>query len=687
VAELRYRAYISYSHKDETWATWLHRALESYRVPGKLVGVKSTGGVVPARIRPVFRDRDDLSSATDLSSTVKQALHDSENLIVMCSPVAAASRWVNEEIRQFARLGRSDRIFCIIVDGEPANDGSVAHCFPPALAEIGLQEPLAADVRKWADGKQVAKVKLIAGLLGLRLDELRQRDLQRRHRRYVLIGLGIVAALALAAMTVLSQIAERNEREKAEQLATFIVDLGERLQSDTDLETLALISSESFKHLKGIDPNKLSPGTGTKVGLVLRQMGRVSQFQGRPKEALAAFKQSRDLFLSLSSKYPDESGLLFELGNAEYFIGNLDFHRGHFDSALEPMQQYHFLTRKLLETDPDNPDWIMEVSFSHNNLAALQIASGKSLNEETLFHIAEAIRLMESVVALRPDSLAVADTYATTLAWAADAQLGECNLDEAETLRLRSRRQAEYATQANAGNNDLKKLYAFSISGVASIQILTGNLELAETNLRHVISIVQQLSAADPSNVELRQVLGYRRSLLASLLAETGQLDEAVSIMSDIDLHGTYWADLESLGASGQKDQIKFLLVYADIEARQGKLESAKDKLKKAAQMLSSDTEVLVGDIDEVHRIVMARYQWWELEPAESLEMFPRLPDIRQSASDEFRSCTEADSAARIYIMANDKKRAALEVEYLQSRGYAEPEFIRFCQNHDLCDG
>ena len=98
MAELRYRAYISYSHKDEAWAAWLHRALESYRVPRHLVGTKTSVGEVPARIRPVFRDRDDLSSATDLEGTVKQALADSENLIVVCSPDAATSHWVKEEI-------------------------------------------------------------------------------------------------------------------------------------------------------------------------------------------------------------------------------------------------------------------------------------------------------------------------------------------------------------------------------------------------------------------------------------------------------------------------------------------------------------------------------------------------------------------------------------------------------------
>jgi len=649
------------------------------------VGKQTVAGEVPARIRPVFRDRDDLSSATDLEDSVKQALVNSENLIVICSPASASSRWVGEEIHQFASPGRANRIFCIIVDGEPASDGSVAACFHPALKEIGCKEPLAADVRKWADGKHIAKVKLIAGLLGLRLDELRQRDLQRRHRRYGVVGLGVVAAMALSIMTVLSQIAERNEREKTEQLATFIVDLGERLQSDTDLETLALISSESFKHLKGIDPNKLAPETGTKVGLVLRQMGRVSQFQGRPEEALEAFQQSRDLFASLNRRYPDEPGLMFELGNAEYFIGNLYFHQDRFESALEPMQNYHLMTAKLLKTDPENPDWIMELSYSHNNLAALQIASGKGLNEETLSHIDMAVQLMESVVALRPKSKAVADSFATTLAWAADAQVKACNLEAAWVLRLRVKTLAESASQADPGNNDLKRRYAYSISGIASIQVLTGMLKQATENLQKAIDILQQLSDADLSNVDYQYQVNYRRSLLAELLGETAHLAEAASIMNELATSGMYSTNAEDQGEVKRSDYVDFLLSYADIEAHLGNLESAQDFLQKTIQIQARNKEVKQGDIDDIHRIVMTRYQWWELNPMETFEAFPSLPDDRQNLTDEFRSCMEADSAARIFVIANNISRATLEVKYLQSRGYAEPKFIRFCQNHDLC--
>jgi len=685
MAEYQYKAYISYSHRDEDWAKWLHRALESYRVPRNLVGGKTSAGEVPARIRPVFRDRDDLSSSTDLEGTVKQALAESENLIVVCSPDAAASHWVGEEIRQFADLGRADRIFCIIVGGERADDGSVSACFPAALAEIGFSEPLAADVRKWADGKNVARLKLIAGLLGIRLDELRQRDLQRRRKRQALAGVGIAAVLTLAVITGLSQISERHEREKAEQLATFVVDLGERLQSDADLETLALISAEASRHLQSLDPDKLSPETGKKVALAIRQMGRVSQYQGKPDEALEVFQRSRNLLFHLNKKHPEIPELLFELGNAEYYIGNLHFDQGRYENALELMQSYHRLTRTLLDTDPENPDWILELAYSNNNLAAVQMASGKGINEGTLAHVAEAVRLIEMVVALRPEDEVLAGFYANTLAWAADAQFQSCNLQDTMTLRARVLELSELPTRKDPGNNDLKKQYAYSLTGLARVQLATGKPDPAKQNLELAISVIQQLFAADPSNIFYVKEALYRQIMLVGLLVDTGQFELARPMLKEIRTTFESIGDIAEQGGVHQDEYINFLLIYADFESQSGKVESANSYLRTIKQLQKSLSEPQVRDIYDEQRLAKAKYLWWRLNGIDNFDGFPMIPGPDLEPSSEYRSCIEADSAARMYVIGDERISAGNEVAYLRARGYADPNFIRFCKQSGLC--
>jgi tetratricopeptide (TPR) repeat protein len=205
--------------------------------------------VVPRRLNPVFRDREELASATDLGEVISTALRESACQIVVCSPSAARSKWVNEEILAFKRLGREDRIFCLIVAGEPnATDmpgRADEECFPPALrfhlaadGTLGSSrtEPIAADARPGKDGRVAAKLKLIAGVLGVGFDALRRREQQRRNRRLAVIAGGATAGMVLTSALAVYALIQRNvarqqtvraeaEAETAKQTTKFLVDL------------------------------------------------------------------------------------------------------------------------------------------------------------------------------------------------------------------------------------------------------------------------------------------------------------------------------------------------------------------------------------------------------------------------------------------------------------------------------
>src|SRR4029079_1358079 len=211
----RYYAFLSYSHKDKELADWLHRELERFRVPSALAGRLTANGVVPRRLTPIFRDEQDLSAGGDLAEEIKAALAASQFLVVLCSPEAAKSRWTNAEIESFKRTRPEGCVLAAVLGGEPfASDipgRDDEECVPPALRykydRRGHQttkraEPLAADFREAGEGKRMAFLKLVAGMLGVGLDELVQRDTTRRHRQ-----LAWLAAGSLAGMTVTSALA------------------------------------------------------------------------------------------------------------------------------------------------------------------------------------------------------------------------------------------------------------------------------------------------------------------------------------------------------------------------------------------------------------------------------------------------------------------------------------------------
>lgn len=218
----KYRAFISYSHADHEWAVWLHRALERYRVPKKIAGAKGV-----TRLGKCFRDEEELSAAAELGPEIAEALMASDTLIVVCSPRAAQSPWVDKEIAQFKQLARAagpkaeDRVFALIVDGEPHGAGET-ECFPPALklkTDGSAAEPLAVDVRKF--GRDDALLRLVGGILDVGYDDLRQREARKRRaemfraQALFVSGLALTGAALAGGFFAASNYVDANEQKSA----------------------------------------------------------------------------------------------------------------------------------------------------------------------------------------------------------------------------------------------------------------------------------------------------------------------------------------------------------------------------------------------------------------------------------------------------------------------------------------
>ena len=240
---MRYSAFISYNHRDRKEASWLHKSLETYRIPKRLHGQPSAVGPLGARLPPIFQDREELAASSNLAESVRAALVESSSLIVICSPNGARSHWVNEEIRAFVAMGRRDRIQCLIIDGVP-NAATIPgvdpdlECLPPALFEDDGTEPLASDIRPGKDGRPAARLKLLAGIMGIGYDELRQREATRRHRQLAIaasasaVGFVMMAGLAISAViarndALLQRDIARQKTITAERTVAFVQSLFE----------------------------------------------------------------------------------------------------------------------------------------------------------------------------------------------------------------------------------------------------------------------------------------------------------------------------------------------------------------------------------------------------------------------------------------------------------------------------
>ena len=424
----KYPVFISYSHRDERWASWLHKAIEGYRVPKPLVGGPGRNGPIPRQIFPVFRDRDELASSPDLSGELRDALSKSANLIVLCSPAAAHSRYVNQEIIEFKRLGRADRILPLIVDGMPFANAPEDECFPRALRfevdDAGRltdqpAEPIAADLRPEADGKENAKLKLIAGLLGVPFNDLRQRELiaaRRRARVWQVISVVMIvlAVLAGGSAWMAWRYGQHAEGLLAEAIGISANQLGgavrvadqqgvsrpliEELlgQAEGAFDGLYRKTEEAPRLLwrQAAVPVRLR-GEHAKLLLVLAdQYGKVGNIGRQAQMA----EQARSELAAVIDEEPSVSEWRRQLAIATDLVADAHATEWQVDDALGAYRTALAIREEAAANDPGNDAWQREIALSNTSIGDMLRRQGDWTAALEAYRIAVATeqRLVEA---------------------------------------------------------------------------------------------------------------------------------------------------------------------------------------------------------------------------------------------------------------------------------------------------
>lgn len=494
----RYRAFISYSHADAAAADGLHRGLERYRVPRALVGRETARGPVPGRLIPIFRDREELSASTDLTAEIRAALENSQALIVLCSPRAARSRWVNEEILSFKRLGRADRIFAYIIDGEPGSGEPATECFPPALKfHLGPDgvlsdspaEPIAADARETGDGPDNARLKLIAGLLGVGLDALKQREAQARRRRtaiaYALAG--IFAVLALAS-TWFAVVAER-QRSRAEG----------NLQAGIEAaNTMIFDIIDATRNLTGMQQSRLAEAL-RKTEALLDTLADGQALPAEGRRAMAA---------------------------AQIALSNALLAAGDSEGSLAAAEKALATSRELHAAFPEDPE------YGHDVIVALSRAAGalqqRGALAEAEARLMEALQLAEGRVAEMPDSLPRRAAVAGILENLGDIYEADSRENTALEMHRRSLELRREIVAAEPGNDVYAQDFAVSLDRVGDIVMRRGAADEALALYEEGKAINERLAAATPADAKRQHNLAASHTKIGDVRLAEGDAATAL---------------------------------------------------------------------------------------------------------------------------------------------------------------
>ena len=539
----RYFAFLSYSHKDSELADWLHRELERFRVPSTLVGRITEHGAVPRRLTPIFRDERELAAADDLGDEIEDALANSQFLVVLCSPNAARSRWTNAEIDVFKRTRPDGCILAAIAEGEPfASDSperAEEECFPPALRHrydrLGRPtakraEPLAADLRGTGEARRTAFFKLVAGMLGVGLDDLVQREATQRQRRLGWLAAASIAGMALTSTLALTAIqardAARDERREAEGLVAFMLgDLKGKLEPIGRLDALDGVGAKVLDYYRKQEASDLPDNALLQRSQALVLMGQVANQRGESQSAMRFYREAMAGTAEAIERDPNDPQRLYDHAQNIFWIGSLNLELGNLEAAESAMRQYDSLADRMVALDRDNMKWRMEQQNAEANLGTVLYM--RRIFKESAQRFSQAFAMVRAFAAADPANAQYQVSLVETQGWLADALLANGDLGAATRMREELVALLERLASPAAANVEYRQRLVYAQAMLGSLYFMGDQPARAFPLFESSLSTAERLMATEPDNVRWKTVAANSRFQYAGALLRARRASDA----------------------------------------------------------------------------------------------------------------------------------------------------------------
>ena len=355
----------------------------------------------------------------------------------------------------------STRVFALIVGGSPNASDPATDCFPAGLrGPDGRAELIAADLRPGGDGRRLAQLKLVAGILGVDLDDLVRRDAHRRTRALAaLTAVAFAVSLAMAGLTAIALIARdeaRDQRAQAESLVAFMLgDLRKKLEPTGRLDLLDAVAKRTMSYYAAQRPHSLDDAALGQRARALHLLGELADRRGQLDEAQASFGQAAITTGELLRRSPGDGVRLFDHAQSLYYLGEIAGDKGDLTKAKQYFAGYLIAAKTLARINPRRGDWLAEVAYASADLGTVDLLTGQP--RRAVVEFALALRIGTALASRAPDDRDRQADMAQYYAWLSDGEAALGDIRAATSHRSLEMRVYRHLLALQPGDNDAAK--------------------------------------------------------------------------------------------------------------------------------------------------------------------------------------------------------------------------------------
>ena len=585
-----YDAFLSYNSNDKAVAAALQAVVQRLGKPW-----------YRRRALRIFRDGTSLSATPGLWPSIEQALNQSRFLILLASPQAGASPWVNKEVTYWLEHKSIDTLLIAVTDGELAWDNALgdfrwrdAMPLPPVLTGRFPVEPKWVDLRPYRVGADARDSRFIelgadfaAAIHGTPKEDLLSQEVRQQRRALTLASSAAASLLVLVALAgwqwrlaVEAQrtaIEQRNEAQRqrdraveAERVATEQKGIAEaqRARAERTLATatqaanaLVFELAQEFRNRTGM-PVDLVRGILERAQALQRQLSdsgetspelRRSEYaaldelvttllaQGDTQAAFAAAARAVAIMEALVASDPADAGFQNDLAVSYERIADVMMAQGRREEALVSYRKSLAIAEKLA-ADPTNADAQHGLSISYNKIG--DVLSELRQHQEALDLYRKSLAIVEKLVAADPGNAERQRDLALGHEEIGDALVADGKREEALGAFRKSLAIREKLAAADPANAQWQRDLSISYNKIGDALIAAFRREDALDAYGKSLAIREKLAAADPGNAQWQADMAISLFRLAMAGDDTrARLTRALDILRKLDAAGKLTAD------------------------------------------------------------------------------------------------------------------------------------------------